>query len=416
MKQIKLLIAKIPGFKIIGLCTAAAVIFWIAVIGHYYNKSKELEIQQFQEYMRQHADEQAQQAATVEGAQDSLKFEKETHRKMAEFYMERKQYKSAIPHFERVIERNNIMFLEDNKDFCLSLAEAYINARRMPDAIALLNRLREVMPEEARILQRLAEACFYSGDRTQAAEDLREALKKDPKNTASMILLARIYSIDDHTRKDIPDLLKKAISINPRDLQGYYYYGVYLSDRGEYTPAEENFKAALKLEPFHSPSLARLGMVYYYGGNVQKAKEMYELTLSINKTDYNTMYNLGELYLTSLNDPVNAYVWFRKSAELEPTHFPAIKKLGVLALNNRNYKEACFWFEKGEALRNLDKKYTEEKITTDAELVDILIMHGTALESLGRKEDAKIMLRKALDEDPLNQIARHKLQLLQLNG
>ncbi len=416
MKQVKNIITRIPGLKIITLCTLSAIIFWAIFIGHYYKKSKQLELERYQEYVRQHSDQEKEVLENIAGVQDSIRFEKETHRKMAEFYIERKQYKSAIQHFERVIDPSNVIFLEENKDFCLTLADAYINARMSTEAVRYLSKLKEVYRTDGGVLRRLGEACFYSGDWTNAALYLRDAMKADPKDIKSMVLLARIYSLEDHKRKDIPELLQKAISINPKSLDGYYYYGVYLSDRGDYALAEVNFKEALKIEPFHTPTMARLGMVYYYMGNINKAKEMYELVISINKTDYNTMYNLGELYLTLLNDPINAYLWFRNSVEINPDHFEGVKKLGVIALNNRNYKESCLWFEKAEAIRYKEKEYREEKITTDAILVDILIMHATALEALGKTSDAKGFLEKALEEDPLNQIARHKLQLLQLNG
>lgn len=415
MKLISAILAKIPGVKIIGLFTLAALLFWSIFIYRYYKKARQQEQEQYQDYVRRHSDAPLEEVA-VEGAQDSLRFEKETHRQMAEYFFERKQYKRAIPHFERAIDPKNVVFIEENKEFCLKLADAYLNDRRSTQAIAYLREISEVFKTDVEVLRRLGEGRFISGDFSVAAENLREALKKDSTDFRSMILLARVYLELDPKRKEIAELLLQAVTLAPKSLEANYFYGVYLCNRGDYGLAEENFKNCLKEEPFYTPAMARLGMAYFYTGEMTRAKEMYELVLSINKTDYNTLYNLGELYLTGLNDFVNAYDYFRKTVEIQPNHQAAIKKLGILALNNRNYKEACLWFEKYESLRENEKKYHEERISTDTELVEILILHATALESLGRLDDTKIYLHKALEEDPLNRVARHKLQLLQLNG
>jgi len=74
------------------------------------------------------------------------------------------------------------------------------------------------------------------------------------------------------------------------------------------------------------------------------------------------------------------------------------------------------WLEKAASLRRDEKKYSDEYIYFDKELVDVLIMNATALEGIGRIEDAKVKLRAAIEENPLNQIARHKLRLLQISG
>jgi tetratricopeptide (TPR) repeat protein len=135
-------------------------------------------------------------------------------------------------------------------------------------------------------------------------------------------------------------------------------------------------------------------------GNWNEARNKYELAVSINSSDYNTMYNLGELYLNSFGDPESAYKWFLRAVTIKPNHAQALKKLGVIAMNNRNYKEALTFFEKAE------------KNVTENDIVQINIFQATAYESLGMTDKAKTYYTKVLRKDPVNRIARHKVALL----
>ncbi|MBL8024933.1 MAG: tetratricopeptide repeat protein, partial [Fibrobacteres bacterium] len=152
-----------------------------------------------------------------------------------------------------------------------------------------------------------------------------------------------------------------------------------------------------------------LGMLYFYIGDKEQSKKMYELAVSINSTDYNTMYNLGELYLTSFSDPENGYKWFLRVVSIKPDHSPALKKLGIIAMNNRNYKEAILYLEKAEM--SLEKASSVSEVD-EGEVVKMHILQATAYESVGRKETAREYFEKALAKDPVNRIARHKLALL----
>lgn len=410
----KLKIKKIPGLRIyvtVFLVTATA---WGAAIFLYSGHAREEEKRLVEEYMARNSEEA--QAVEVEKTMLDANFDAETHRQMAEYLFDRKQYGQAVRHFERVIRMDDVIFIESNLDFCMKLADAYIQSRRTDDAISYLRKITAFFPRETGALRRLGEAYFHLGDGEKAAEYFREALKLNPSDGESIVFLARIYFKSDRTRKDIPELFEKAVQLNPQSVQAQYNYGVYLNEIGEYEYAIGHFKKALAAQPFHSPSIARLGMIYYYQGKTAPAKEMYELALSVNPTDYNTMYNLGELYLTSLNRPVEAFEWFRKVLEFKKDHFFAQKKLGIIALNNRNYKEACLWLEGAYATRRREKEYQREAAAFDKEIVDVLIMNATALEELGRKADAIAKLEMALEENPLDRIARHKLTLLQQEG
>ncbi|OGJ84531.1 MAG: hypothetical protein A2268_11095 [Candidatus Raymondbacteria bacterium RifOxyA12_full_50_37] len=408
-------IKNVPGARIIAL------VLFLSLLGsgiglYLYNKhAREKEKMNYIEYMNRQSREPAAPAAVEERMNEAV-FNLDTHRRMALSFFDQKQYAQAIRHFELVVDPKDVIFVEENKDLCFMLADCYIETRQTDKAIAYLNQLEEVLKESPDVLSRLGKAWYYAGDKPKAAEIFRKGLKINPHHVACLVLLARVYSDIDHTRPDIPQLFHKAIAADSGSIPAYYYFGVYQSNRGDYAHAIENFSRALKINPFHSPSIAHMGIVYYYLHEYAKAKERYELALSINPSDYNTMYNLGELYFSAMNDPANAYICFNRTQELSPNHFLAVKKMGVIALNNRNYKEACRLLDRAANIRDRERVFQPDSLSFDTELVDVLILNATALEALGRIDDAKEKLRAAIKEDPLNQIARHKLQLLSRNG
>ncbi|MFH0921311.1 MAG: tetratricopeptide repeat protein [Fibrobacterota bacterium] len=405
---------KIPGFNFILVFTFAACLVCAGIVYKSYKSARADEQKAYKEYIEKKSD--PSEALRFERTHDEKTFDLDAHRRLALQYMDKKQYSQAIPHFERVIDADNVVFVEEHKELCLILADAYINARQTQEAVVFLEKMGDVFRNDPTILRRLGQTYYFSGNLTQAADHFRSALTKKNDDAESLVYLAKIYYQLDHTRKDIAELYERALKANPESVEPYYSYGIYRSDMGAYDSAAALFKKALAIAPFHTPSMGRLGIVYYYSGKMNEAKEMYELALSINATDYNTLYNLGELYLTAFGDPVNAYQYFQKVVDLRKDHFPAIKKLGVIALNNRNYNEAALWFEKAEDLRRRDKAYANESMPFDNELVDILILHATALEAIKRIPDAIRLLEEAIHENPLNKIARHKLQLLQQDG
>ncbi|OGS34415.1 MAG: hypothetical protein A2293_16130 [Elusimicrobia bacterium RIFOXYB2_FULL_49_7] len=404
------LFSRFPGLKWLVLAMVIVVAAWASGLYLYAKHIKSVEKEQWANYVKKKGEKglEAEEGEALSNAHLS----QEAHRQMAEYLMEKKQYSAAIPHFEQVVNPEDQVFLQSHWDFALQLADAYLQDRRSEKALTFLRKVALFFPEDPGVLRRMGTACFYAGDGEMAADYLRRAFDKDSTDAESLVLLAKLYYQSDHTRTDVPLLFEKAIRLDSNSVSAHYAYGTYLSDRGDYAGAVNQFEAVLKVEPFHSPSVARLGMVHYYLNDIPKAKELYALALSINPTDYNTEYNLGELFLNSLQDPLNALEHFRKTVELNPNHFFATKKLGILSLNNRNYKEACVYLERAYVLRKEGKPFISHNMAFDNELVDVLIMHATALEALGRKAEAIEKLRSALKENPLDRIARHKLSLL----
>lgn len=86
----------------------------------------------------------------------------------------------------------------------------------------------------------------------------------------------------------------------------------------------------------HAPLARKIKLSISY----QLALKSYETALALNPYDFNTRYNLGELYYTGLNDRRNALKEFVRVLEDNPALFNASYKAGLICAANGMTKEA----------------------------------------------------------------------------
>jgi Tfp pilus assembly protein PilF len=128
------------------------------------------------------------------------------------------------------------------------------------------------------------------------------------------------------------------------------------------------------------------------------AEKSYKTALAINPNDYNTHYNLGELYYTLFGDPKKALEEFKNTVQLKSNHVDANFKIGLISLENNLEKEAVTYFNK--ALQDAPNN------------TRIMMQLAVAYEKLGMQEDAVRVYQTILSYDALNDIALQKIKLL----
>jgi len=131
------------------------------------------------------------------------------------------------------------------------------------------------------------------------------------------------------------------------------------------------------------------------------AKKSYQTALALNPGDYNTHYNLGELYFVKYEDNASALDEFKKTLAGKPDHGEANFRVGVICLGNNMTKEAAFYLEKA---REASPKN-----------IRVLLQLGVTYEKLELKDEALRIYRLILDSDPYNQVAAQKIKLLSTN-
>jgi len=150
-------------------------------------------------------------------------------------------------------------------------------AGRDKDWELVLRPLRKALrdnPDEP-ILHRYLGLALYQARRFPEAEgELEEAIRYNPSDAEAMDGLALVYTLQEKRSEDVLQLIKKALSLDPRP-DFWLDLGYILYDRGDLREAEGAAKKALKEEERAKP-YALLGLISLSQGSKEKAQEYME--------------------------------------------------------------------------------------------------------------------------------------------
>jgi len=128
----------------------------------------------------------------------------------------------------------------------------------------------------------------------------------------------------------------------------HYNKGIYLFDQKDYTNAEEEFRAALAINPLDYMSYLGLGNVYYQKQEFPEAINNYKKALEINPYFYKAYFNIGFIYYEK-EDYRRAEEEFRKVLTVNPDDCAAYYNLGRVYQKQGLYDKALIEYE--QALR-----------------------------------------------------------------
>ena len=113
----------------------------------------------------------------------------------------------------------------------------------------------------------------YSNDSSwlyKAEQELRRALQDDPDSARAHASLAALYFYQG--RKDlIPEEAKKALALNPNEVDAKIWWSNYYMANGEYAPAIELVNQLLESDPLFFPARMILGDILRLEGDIEGA-------------------------------------------------------------------------------------------------------------------------------------------------
>jgi tetratricopeptide (TPR) repeat protein len=348
-----------------------------------------------------------------EKKRDVLPIDIEAHRLAAQSFLRTDQISAAIPHLTRLvsIDKYNRLYRRD-------LARAYMENGSYPKAMTLLEELAgekedDTLAESINAL--LGLALFYDGKTLESIEILDNAIWQYPNSAEAVCFRGQIESAVNSGTDSAVGYFKKALTLKPDYTEASYQWARFLMGKpdrktADLDSARMRLMSILKLEPLNARAHARLGMVYYYLNQWSLAEKTYQTALMLNPGDYNTQYNLGELYYTTYwnssdisQDKKNelrlkALEKFKKTIEINDSHVDANFKIGLISLENDMLNDAILHFKKALKL--------------DHENLRVLFQLGVTYEKQQRTKEALELYNSILDIDPINQAARQKVSLL----
>jgi len=338
----------------------------------------------------------------VEGADYLISIDIQAHRQSVTSYESADQIEKAIPHLLRLLAVDPA-----NESFRLQLGTAYLKSGLIKDALRELDYLKTNARSDSILIQALPRfglALFHSGDITESRQFLQKVSEKY-QTAESYCYRAQVeFAINPQDTLG-KHYLRKSLTIDSTNLETLYqmarFYMNTPSDNNENLHIARNYLFKITaLNPLHAKAHSRLGMIYYYLSEPELAIKSFKISLALNPYDYNTEYNLGEVYYTMRKNIEKALACYQKTIQLKPSHAQAHFRIGEIALKNGM---------NNEAIRHFELSRNQERGSES-----LLFQLAIAYERKNIYDQARTIYKTILEKDALNAVARQKLNQLEL--
>jgi tetratricopeptide (TPR) repeat protein len=313
----------------------------------------------------------------------------------------------------------------------LALIEFLRRFRSEEAAEEELRSLIEAMPEELELRYALARLQYASDRPAEADATLRDVIERDREDgrwglDARTLLAERLLAREQTTPAEA--LISEVLDVNPRDSDGLRLRGLIHLQRGDYSAAVGDLRAALRDEPSSLRILRPLATAYYRNGDRSLARDALATATDVDPRNFEVRLATAQLALEQ-EDAETAIEALEAALEIDPASARAVDLLvGVLlqtgdveeagavaqAFANDNPEQPMGPFLAGMAARRAgDDAQAEALLRRALELApgtaEPLSMLVQLLVEAERMEDVSTLLEETLDERPGNALA---LQLL----
>jgi tetratricopeptide (TPR) repeat protein len=200
----------------------------------------------------------------------------------------RGRFDEAIPYFEAVGRDH-----PESYDAAFNLALCLVEAKRYPQAIAVLGAAAERGHTTAELNNLLAQA-YEADDRTQEAIDaLREAIRLSPDREDSYVDLAALCSKYEAFPLAL-DIIDVGLRQHPRSDRLLFQRGVVYAMTNRFDLAEQDFQAAAMLAPQENFSYVALGITQMQAGELGDAIAQLRARIRTSPNDATLQYLLGD--------------------------------------------------------------------------------------------------------------------------
>jgi tetratricopeptide (TPR) repeat protein len=332
--------------------------------------------------------------------------------------------------------------------------EAY-NTGNFESAVQSFTAALAIHPDYADLRFKLALAFLRKGDHDDAKRELEAALEINPGYMEAYFYLG-ITHLDQklfreaiaHFEKaasikpDYADLqcflgatyfylgeldrsraaLEKSLALSPGYAKARYYYGLLLYALGDRKRAIEYLSDATKHEERKSAVDLSFALVHLREGNLEQAMIVLKDILDAGGESADVLYFLGECYLRT-GKPDDAERFFARALEINPRFLRAKEKLAHIMIGKGAYEEAeklldppvadfadlikilgDIKFYRGD-LAAAERLY-RESLGVNSEYSEAGLSLALTLRNEGREAEAEVLLKKIIEHDPENVIAR----------
>jgi tetratricopeptide (TPR) repeat protein len=208
-------------------------------------------------------------------------------------------------------------------------------------------------PESPYLNSHLAELYFQTGRVRDAISAAQDEIKKNPNNLEAHKLLGRIYlrslgnmqngGPSDQMMKLAIDEYAKIVELEPNNTENRLLLGRLYTLNHDSVHAEEQFKAAQKIDPDSEDVVLNIAGLYSEQGDNKRAIQVLTALPEGDQTA-KTLYALGQTY-DQIKDTKNALIAYQKAFDLEPDNLDVERALAQAQLANGQEDEALKSFK-----------------------------------------------------------------------
>jgi tetratricopeptide (TPR) repeat protein len=275
-----------------------------------------------------------------------------------------------------------------------NLGNVYAILGRNQDAIEACKQSIRIKPDCAEAHYNLGVAYGNLGLHQEAIEAYRQTIRIRPDYAEAHNNLGNVYAILGRNQEAI-EACKQSIRIKPDCAEAHYNLGIAYGNLGRNQEAIEACKQSIRIRPDYAEAHNNLGIAYGNLGRWQEAIEAYRQAIRIKPDFAKAYYNLGIAY-SKLDRRQEAIDSARRACEL--TDYRNAAFLSTLAMT--------YW-SAGKTQEAAQTAQAALKI--DPNLADAYGILGSVLSSEGSYEKAVVHLKRLLEIEPNNIIAKNNL-------
>ncbi|MCK4538095.1 MAG: tetratricopeptide repeat protein [Candidatus Krumholzibacteria bacterium] len=222
-------------------------------------------------------------------------------------------------------------------------------------------------------------------------------------------------------------VLEKTLELSPDYSRAQYYYGLLLYEMGDKKRAVELLTTGIRGNDKPEGAILSIALIHLRENNLEDAMAVLREMLEAGVESADVMYFIGEVYLRMKNIE-SAEEYFRRSLSVNPRYLRARERLAMLLIHRGDYKEAedlldsngdnfadlfkimgDIQFYKGMLDRAED--YYRKSLDVNSEYGEAMVSLALTLRKKGMENKADELLRRLLEIDPENIVARNLISV-----
>ncbi|MBW2560534.1 MAG: tetratricopeptide repeat protein [Deltaproteobacteria bacterium] len=311
--------------------------------------------------------------------------------------MKSKRYGRASEEFEEILEWDNSL---TDARFSLGLAY-FLGSKDYDRAITQFLEVLRVRPGNDKAIYFLASAYEKKGQYADALKELAFIPEKSDLYVAARVRMGFILKVAGDTEKAI-ELIRGEIERGSEDLEFYRFLAALYEEEGRLGDAEDVLKKALSLLPQDVDLHYRLGVVYGKGNKHRESVEEMEALLTIDPDNADAINFIGYSYAERGVRLDEAEALIKKALRLKPDNGYIMDSLGWVYFRQNRIEEAISYLQKAVDL-----------LPEDPTIAGHL---GDAYKKSGQIEKALDVYKQALHHNPENKELKEKIRSIRLPG